>query len=190
MAFKQVIIRRVGPLFWLLDDTTSDSMKILTYKRTHIGDPSPNGVFGVGNCMRRVRNYDFDAVIGVGGISYEPRRLGISGKVNWIGCTPYKRRTQSGFVLVKFKYFKLFEESGPMLHDMAPLLAKRMYKGAVRFIINGYTAEEQKQAENIVNWLIEQCSTEPKKYEPSNIRQKCIQTCRQKALSQRRCRVI
>jgi len=38
-------------------------MRILTYKRTHTGDPSPDGVFGVHDCMGRIRDLSYDAII-------------------------------------------------------------------------------------------------------------------------------
>lgn len=47
-------------------------MRILAYKRTHTGDPDANGVFGVNDCMGRVRSLEFDAVIGVGGLVRSP----------------------------------------------------------------------------------------------------------------------
>ncbi len=43
-------------------------MRILTYKRTHTGDPEANGVIGINDCMGRVRSLAYDAVIGIGGI--------------------------------------------------------------------------------------------------------------------------
>jgi len=49
--------------------------KTLIYKRTHTGDPHREvGVFGENGCMRRVRGYKFDAVIGIGGIGPEPKK--------------------------------------------------------------------------------------------------------------------
>ena len=42
-------------------------MRILIYKCTHTGDPSPDGVFGVNDYMGRIRDLSYDAVIGVGG---------------------------------------------------------------------------------------------------------------------------
>jgi hypothetical protein len=48
-------------------------MRTLIYKRTHPGDPDTTGRFGVCDCMGRVRTWDFEAVIGVGGLSHEPR---------------------------------------------------------------------------------------------------------------------
>src|SRR5437867_10741882 len=43
-------------------------LQILTYKRTHNGDPDVYGCFGIHDCMGSVRDLPFDAVIGVGGI--------------------------------------------------------------------------------------------------------------------------
>lgn len=58
-------------------------MRTLIYKRTHHGDPDETGQFGIHDCMGRVRTWDFDAVIGVGGQGPEPRSHGLDGKVNW-----------------------------------------------------------------------------------------------------------
>ena len=41
-------------------------MRILTYKRTHKGDPDNRGVFGINDCMGAIRNRKFDAVVGIG----------------------------------------------------------------------------------------------------------------------------
>jgi len=60
-------------------------MRTLIYKRTHKGDPDVKGHFGVSDCMGRVRQYPFDAVIGIGGIGRELAAKGIRGKVNWTG---------------------------------------------------------------------------------------------------------
>ena len=48
-------------------------MRVLVYKRTHNGDPDTSGCFGVYDCMGAVRDWEFDAVIGVGGIGPEAR---------------------------------------------------------------------------------------------------------------------
>ncbi|WP_112487513.1 hypothetical protein [Thiomonas sp. X19] len=48
-------------------------MRILTYKRTHVGDPDEFGRFGINDCMGRVRGYRYDAVIGVGGTGWEAK---------------------------------------------------------------------------------------------------------------------
>jgi hypothetical protein len=44
-------------------------MRTFIYKRTHQGDPDNQGWFGIQDCMGSLRRRDFDAVIGVGGIS-------------------------------------------------------------------------------------------------------------------------
>lgn len=64
----------------------ADVHRILVYKRTHNGDPNEDGVFGCNDCMRTVRDRDFDAVIGIGGITAEKYK--INGKINWIGINP------------------------------------------------------------------------------------------------------
>ena len=62
-------------------------MKVLVYKRTHTGDPSENGVFGESDCMGAIRNWYYDAVIGIGSIRSWEGDEGIAGKVTWI-CKP------------------------------------------------------------------------------------------------------
>jgi hypothetical protein len=131
-------------------------MSILTYKRTHIGDPNSKGEFGVFDCMGFVRDLDFEAVIGVGGTGSEPRSHSIDGKITWVGVNPIKRYIKSlRGPIVTFQYFVLSDENGPQLQAFAPLLAKRMYEGEARYLISGYTELERKEAEGIVNWAIE-----------------------------------
>lgn len=154
-------------------------MRILTYKRTHTGDPDFNGHFGINGCMGRVRNFTFDAVIGVGGIGHEPKSYGIDGKINWIGFKPRKRKNLTGDgVIVKFKKFVLFEHLGPVLNKVAPNLAHRMYQGGVRFILTGYSKEEKEDAENIIRWLLKQSQVKPRQFKISRGRVSCVKKCR------------
>ncbi|WP_157662703.1 hypothetical protein [Sulfuriferula sp. AH1] len=81
-------------------------MRILTYKRTHTGDPDNNGSFGINGCMGQVRGYAFEAVIGVGGIGAEPRAYGIDRKINWVGINPKPSRHQvNGAPIISFEHF-------------------------------------------------------------------------------------
>jgi hypothetical protein len=105
-------------------------MRVLIYKRTHTGDPTPNGVFGLTDCMGRVRARDYDAVIGVGGLSAEPQACGIAGRITWVGVgarpsadIPVGYRGP----IVEFDRFKLFDETGPMLDTLAPTLAQHLF---------------------------------------------------------------
>ncbi|MGH6672609.1 MAG: hypothetical protein ACRECV_11650 [Xanthobacteraceae bacterium] len=110
-------------------------MRTLIYKKTHTGDPDPKtGVFGNNDCMGSVRDWQFDAVIGVGGIGSEPKRHGIAGKLNWIGIGPiYGRRDpHSRGPRVGFHHFWYRGEDGPPLQDKYPALASRMYDKNVR----------------------------------------------------------
>jgi hypothetical protein len=120
-------------------------MRTLVYKRTHTGDPDSGGRFGINGCMGRVRAWSFDAVIGVGGLGPEPTRYGIDGRVTWIGIGPRKvpGKDPRG-PLVTFDHFILFDEQGPLLHQRAPRLARHMYEGRVRALINP-SPEEAKE---------------------------------------------
>jgi len=128
-------------------------VRILTYKRTHIGDPDPRGRFGINECMGRIRDYRFDAVIGVGGIGSEPKSYGIDGKINWVGINatknsaPHKRAAE-----VTFDHFVYLEEDGPTLESLAPNLAKRLYKQGARFLLDGYSDVEMNEAKRILEW--------------------------------------
>lgn len=111
-------------------------MEILIYKRTHIGDPNESGRFGNHNCMGRVRSWAFDAVIGVGGIGQEVVRNKIASKVNWVGIGPTSVGIASdGYPVIKFERFCLLDENGPLLKELAPKLARRMFaKHGPRFL--------------------------------------------------------
>ena len=98
-------------------------MRILLYKRTHIGDPDERGRFGIHDCMGNVRACEYDAVIGVGGgIGAEPQLYGIDRKINWVGIYPTKTQSQtSKGLLVTFKHFLLLDKKGPLLKNLAPV---------------------------------------------------------------------
>ena len=123
-------------------------MRILTYKRTHKGDPDPNGRFGSFNCMGRVRSYHYDAVIGVGGVGREAKSHQIDHKINWVGIGP--KRHANG--TVTFDHFRLFEDSGPPLSNLAPNLANRIFGRNVRILIDGYTPAQEAEAKKILKW--------------------------------------
>ena len=129
-------------------------MRILTYKRTHTGDPNTSAVFGIRDCMGSVRDLNYDAVIGVGGTGAEPRSYRIDGKITWVGVGPRKRSGRWSAPMVTFERFVLFDANGPTLASLGPNLAKRMYEGRVRYLLSSYTAEEHADAERIVNWAL------------------------------------
>jgi hypothetical protein len=115
-------------------------MRTLIYKRTHFGDPDPeSGVFGNNNCMGRVKGWQYDAVIGVGGIGPEPTRNGIAGKLTWVGLGPHKafnNPNDPGSPRVTFDHFWYLGESGPSLEVKYPALARRMYEKNVRVLMH------------------------------------------------------
>jgi len=125
-------------------------MRTLIYKRTHSGDPDPKkGVFGNHDCMGQVRGWNFDAVIGVGGIGREPQDNGIAGKLTWVGIRPHKtgdRRRPK----VTFDHFLYYGEDGKLLSDLAPVLAKHVYDGRARVLMDSLSDEEQREVEKIL----------------------------------------
>ena len=103
-------------------------MRTLVYKRTHTGDPDVSGRFGCNCCMGSVRAWDFDAVIGIGGIGAEPVREGIDRKITWIGIYPMEvGKCACGYPILVFEQFYLKDEKGRPLSDKAPKLAKRLF---------------------------------------------------------------
>lgn len=131
-------------------------MRILIYKRTHIGDPNVEGIFGVNECMGRVRSYNYDAVIGVGGKGSEARSCQIDRKINWVGVKPVRN---SDDAKVEFERFLYLEEEGPLLAEFAPMLAKRLYEGGARFLISGYSEIELSEAKRILEWSLGESSS-------------------------------
>jgi hypothetical protein len=121
-------------------------MKILVYVMTHLGDPNDRGVWGCFNCMGNKRSWNYDAVIGVGGVGAESD--GFRGKVKWIGKGPHKSAFRvKGMVRhkVTFDHFLDFGTSGP---SVPRGLARRM-QTARRGLIN-LTPAQKAEAEKLV----------------------------------------
>jgi hypothetical protein len=112
-------------------------MRTLIYKRTHSGDPDPEtGVFGNHDCMGKVRDWPFDAVIGIGGVGQEPRNHRIAGKLTWVGIGPQAIGYTSRGPQLIFRHFWYRGKDGPLLEENYPALASRMYDNKnVRFIL-------------------------------------------------------
>lgn len=136
-------------------------LKILVYKRTHVGDPDDSGQFGIRGCMGEVRGRHYDAVIGVGGIGSEAQSYGISGRINWVGIGPNKdwgplaQRIDPRGPLVQFDKFRLWEDKGPLLQEVAPLLARRLYEKKARWVLGGLASQEYEEALAILKFVEE-----------------------------------
>jgi hypothetical protein len=130
-------------------------MRVLIYKRTHPFDPNTDGVFGCEDCMGAVRRRQFDAVIGVGGISAEPRGWGIDGRLNWVGVGAHATETIAvgdRGPLVTFDRFILLEEGGPKLKDIAPALARLVYSVHRRVVMSdGLSPSIQREIRKILS---------------------------------------
>jgi hypothetical protein len=137
----------------------SHDMRILIYKRTHIGDPDAKRQFGNQGCMGRVRGFAFDAVIGVGGISGWPTQEGIAKRINWVGRRPQKTVNpidpRGPLVSFRSKDFRLFEHQGPLLEDISPLLAKKVFGSRARFFFGSLSPAERKEAERLLHRILD-----------------------------------
>jgi hypothetical protein len=129
-------------------------MRTLIYKRTHSGDPSPEtGVFGNNGCMGKVRSWQFEAVIDIGGTGREPEVNGIARKLTWVGIGPHKvfdDALRPECPRVTFDHFLYYGEKGRLLIEIAPALARRMYGKNVRVLMNSLSAEERREVEAIL----------------------------------------
>lgn len=126
-------------------------MRTLIYKRTHHGDPDESGVFGIHDCMGRVRSWNFDAVIGVGGARPDAGSEDIAFKVNWIGIGPQKRVVpDKRGPLVTFTNFKFYGGKGPSFEQLAPVLSQRIYSKNIRVTMNGLSDIEQAEVARIL----------------------------------------
>jgi hypothetical protein len=113
---------------------------VLIYKRNHTGDPNEittdapdkRGIFGINTCMGRVRNWEFDAVIGVGGKRPWQGDEEIAYKINYVGLGAKKHsiNRQDGHPYVIFDHFCLFNEKGLLVKDIAPKFYKYLYEDA------------------------------------------------------------
>jgi hypothetical protein len=132
-----------------LDET--QPVRTLIYKRTHNSDPDASGQFGICDCLGRVRRWDFDAVVGVGGLSPEARLNKLDGKVNWIGIGAH-RQVVAGKrgPIVTFDHFEFYGSDGPDFKRLAPVLAERIYSRNVRVLMNGLSSTEQREVERIL----------------------------------------
>lgn len=109
-------------------------MRVLIYKRTHKGDPGDKGIFGNQDCMGRVRNWNYDAVIGIGGKTTFKGDEDIKYKINWIGLAPQRIKSKNRRAdYVGFSHYALFEEKGEEIGKHYPNLFDYMYNCRKRF---------------------------------------------------------
>ena len=154
-------------------------MKILTYKRTHTGDPENSGIFGGSDCMGKVRGYSFDAAIGVGGWSAWPRSEGIAGKLTWVGIGPTKltSRILGRGPVVTFSEFWLWDADGPAMRELAPALWARFETSRCRLLLYGYNDIERAEAVSILDWARMQPPTLSRKRVGENLEGR-VRPCR------------
>ncbi|MDL2320182.1 hypothetical protein LJC45_03515 [Alistipes sp. OttesenSCG-928-B03] len=83
--------------------------------------------------MGSIRNWDYEAVIGIGGKAPWKQDADIKYKINWIGLGPKRISPTSRGVRVVFEHFELYEENGLNIEDNFPNLFEYMYGSRKRF---------------------------------------------------------
>ena len=123
-------------------------MKILVYRRTHTGDPDPvTQTFGINDCMGSVRDWSYDAVIGIGGVAPDPGDENIRMRITWIGISPMRREATQSDVdrmkisnsyfskfrgkLINFRKFILLNDSGPLVANYPDLHEYMFVEGRI-----------------------------------------------------------
>jgi hypothetical protein len=103
---------------------------VLIYKQTHLDDPGETGVFGINDCMGRVRDLNFDAVIAM-----------LNNKVSWVGLgarkIPWARHNSQ----VLFSHFASVLPAQDL--PTPPLLAKFMT--GKRYIVHPVLTQTRSQ---------------------------------------------
>ena len=132
----------------------SEFTRTLVYKRTHRGDPDDRGIFGVHDCMGKVRSWSFDSVIGVGGSKPDPGHEGIAGKVTWIGLGPENVGKTARGAILRFRKFRRFDEVGPELKHLAPSLFAHMFLDRhIRALLSQNLKDvEKEEVKQILEW--------------------------------------
>lgn len=89
--------------------------------------------------MGQVRDFDFDAVVGVGGDGQKAKDSGVAGLVNWLGVGPMKRQQKCRWgyttTIVRFEKFRHLVQEKVGFRRAARNWAKRIYDGKIRILI-------------------------------------------------------
>jgi hypothetical protein len=113
--------------------------------------------------MGTVRNRDFGAVIGVGGIGSQAHATGIAGQINWIGIGPHKAEAKKKRgPKITFDHFVNFGSDGPEFRKLAPMLAQRMYSRNARHVMKDLSEDEYREATNILELAMDAPPSRPR----------------------------
>ena len=157
----------------------------LIYKRTHRGDPDDSDVFGAHDCMGPVRDWNFDAVIGIGGSRPWSGHEAIANRINWIGIRPVKTKARNPKwrgSLVKFERVRRYKDDiGPMLKKRAPKLFKYMFEDQhVRVVMSPSLSNKMQDEIQKILRLAKKCRTRPLQSGKILSKTKCCVRKRQK----------
>jgi hypothetical protein len=155
-----------------------ETARTLVYTMTHPGDPEPDegdrfneSVWGRQDCMGRVRDRTFDAVIGIGGVSGEPASYEMTGKIQWVGIGPKRwpdSRPGSRGSIVTFDRYLWFGARGQSFQALAPRLAERIL-GVGRGTAMEFSREERLEVTQILSLAVAAPSSHPQPAGPPKV---------------------
>jgi hypothetical protein len=128
---------------------TPGNERTLVYKRTHDADPE-GGVFGVYDCMGPVRDYAFDAVIGIGGIGALAQEKKVAGKINWIGKGARRHGKCGRGPLITFDHFRKFAADEEPAVEYPALWKRFCDSTGPRFALDSFEADELAEIEKLL----------------------------------------
>jgi len=114
--------------------------RTLIYKMVALKDPDhERGIFGLPDekldCMGRVRGYEFDSVVGIGGDGKDAQRSGIARRLVWVGKGRERENWSLRGPTLRFKHFRYFGEEGKHLGERYKALAAYMYMNSKHFVV-------------------------------------------------------
>jgi len=144
--------------------------RVLVYKRNHTGDPDSTGTFGCGDCMGKIRGYQYDAVIGIGVSQPWPGFEGIADRITWVGVGPRRVGTHKarGAPLIRFETWRVFDSSGKDFKRFAPQLAAYFYKKHRRYFFSDGLSDDIQQDIARILGLAAERKAFPGRPDPSN----------------------
>ena len=95
-----------------------DGLNVLIYRQKTTNDPCACGIFGIAkkDCMGQQRDWNYNAVMGIGGVSATAVNANIDRKLTWVGINAHKKPVpDKKGSLVTFDHICVMKGFGPKL---------------------------------------------------------------------------
>lgn len=108
-----------------------DELNVLLYRQKTTKDPCACGIFGIAkkDCMGQQRDWNYNAIIGIGGVSAKAVNANIDRKLTWVGINAHKKPVpDKRGRLVTFDHICVMKGFGPKLCYFARGLYDYMFE--------------------------------------------------------------